>query len=79
VSQPHRLPGRALLEAPVSLPLRFAPDVSIDDPRYKAGFAAGFVSPRKAVVPVDKGRAYLAGWLDSRERSAVPDWRLEAS
>jgi len=55
------------------------PDVSVDDPQYRTGFRDGHVAPRDAPEPRDKSRAYLAGWLDSRERSAVPQWRLEAS
>ena len=58
------------------LPFRRFADVSIDDKLYRAGFIDGHVAPRKSPEPTGKGRAYLAGWLDSRKRSAVPDWRL---
>lgn len=61
---------------------RFA-EVDIMSNAYRAGFSAGHGAPRIEPEPERpprwtdrRWRGYLAGWLDSRVRSAVPDWRL---
>ena len=59
------------------LPLRFAPDVSHTDPRYVAGFSAGFIAPRHASPKLDVARAYRAGFFEGQAGIRVPQWRWE--
>jgi len=59
------------------------PEVDIKATAYKDGYLDGFVAPRDAPQPERpprwtdrRWRHHIAGWLDGRERSKVPDWRL---